>query len=307
MLIQCNIPDVVAPFCFNTSTQIRWESKSFLALLYQLIDPSHYSFLRLSPEEINLTRLCFLNAATSNDHNVILNLGNSKIMYSALELAIGIAGLTHHHKANRAAFDDPDIFAATYNLLATGSMEEKLTSIKLMSNLVHKPRICSIILENHPDVLEVLQSLSESNEVGDSLKQDSSKLLKMLLDGVSGIISTLELEQDTQGLKPTTVADAVMEERKMELNRLLIWATKEMSKSRVLHNAADDDHAEAVLSMIFLTSYLREMSHFEDSHFSVGVALKNNQEFLSVLQHYTQRHFISTLKQFCNSACIEVL
>lgn len=291
-LISNNIPEVVTPFCFNSSIQIRWESKSFLAILYQLTGPWYYPFLRLSGGEVKLLRLCFQKAAVSDDHNVILELGNSMVRYSAFELALGITGLIHH-KTNRAAFNDPEILAATFNLLVTGSMEEKVISIRLMSKLVDEPEVCSVLLGNHPDVLEVLQSLGETDEVGDSMKQDASKLLKKVLDRVSGITSTLQ--GDAQELKSfrVTLDDLVLRSKK-ELERLLTWVTREMNKSKVLHNAADNDSIEVVMSMIFLVSHLCEMSHFKGSCLSIQTVLQDCPGFLSVLQDYTWRHFFST-------------
>ena len=294
-LIQNNIPEVVTPFCFSYSIQVRWESKSFLAILHQFTGPLYYPFLRLSDEEIRLLRLCFRNAAVSDDHNVILKLGNSVVKYSALELAVGITGLTHH-KVNRAAFADSEILAATFNLLATGLTEEKVVSIQLMSKLVDEPEVCSVILSNHPNVLEILQFLCDDDETGDSLKQDASKLLKNLLERVSGIASTLQGGIQELNSCTVKVGDTVLRNKK-ELERLLTCVTMEMNKSKVLHNAADKDSVEIVMPMIFLISHLREILYHEESGFRLLVqsALQDCPGFLSVLQHYMERHFISML------------
>jgi hypothetical protein len=288
-LIQNNIPEVVTPFCFNSSIQIRWESKSFLAVLHHLSGPLYYPFLRLSEDEIKLLRLCFQNAAASDDHNVVLKLGKSLVRYSASELALGITGLSHH-ETNRAAFGDFEIVSATFNLLMTGSIEEKIVSIRLMSKLVDEPEICSIVLGNHPDILEFLQSLGGDDEVGDPLKQDASMLLEKLLAGVSGIISTSQ--EDIQAFSTVASENRILQQKK-ELERLLSWATREMNKSRVLHNAADSDTMEMVMAMIYLVSHLCEILHFKESHLSIKSALQVCPGFLSVLQDYTERHFFS--------------
>ena len=289
-LVQNHIPEVVTPFCYDCSIQVRWESKSFLAVLHPSTGPSYYPFLRLSVEEINLLRLCFQNAAVSDDHTVILKLGNSMVRYSARELAIGIAGLTHH-KTNRAAFADPKILASTFNLLISGSVEEKMISIVLMSKLVDEPGICSVLLSNHPDVLEVLQALSEDEETGEPLKQNSLWLLTSLLDRISGVVSTL---QGNAQLKPSTVvADDPVFQNEKELKRLLTWATTEMKKSKVLCDASQNDTLEMVMSMIFLISHIREMLHFNESRLSVQSALQDCPGLLSALQDYTEKHFFS--------------
>lgn len=240
---------------------------------------------------MKLLKVCFQKAATSNDGSVILKFGSSLIKYSAFELGLGVAGLTRH-VVNRASFADPDTFAATCNLLATGSPDEKIVSVQLISNLVKdEPEMCSFILGNHPDLLEVLQSLSESYEVGDTLKQEASELLKILLDGVSGISSTPK--GDTKDLKSTSVKAALLQ-RKNELDRLLAWATEALNNSKVLHNAADTEQSVGVvLSMVHLVSHLCEMLHFEDGYLSVHTALQGCPGFLSVLQDYTQRYFFS--------------
>ena len=287
-LIQNRIPEVITPLCFNSSIQIRWESKSFLAVLYHLTGPWSYPLLKLSVNEIKLLRLCFQNAAVSDDHNVILQLGKSLIRYSASELALGITSLTHH-STNRIIFADPKILSATFNLLLTGSIEEKIISIQLMSKLVDEPETCSIILANHPDILEVLQSLGEDDEAQQSLRQDASMLLRTLLNRISGVIQDSSLE-----LKSFIVAseDPIVQ-RKEELKRLLFWATREMNRSKVLHNAADNDTTEVVMSMIYLISHLCEMLRFEESRFSIKSALQECSGFLSVLQDYTEKHFLS--------------
>ena len=255
--------------------------------------------------EVKLLRLCFQNSATSDDHNVILKLGESMVRYSASELALGISGLSRH-KANRTAFADPDIIAATFNLLVTGSKEEKIISIQLMLKLVDEPKMCSIILSNHPDMLEALQSLGEHDEVGDILKQDASMLLKKLLDRISGITSTLQ--EDTQVLKSSTVtSDNPVLQRKKELKRLLTWATREMNKSKVLHNAADNDTTEVMISMIYFISHLCEMLNFKESHLSMKCALQDCPQFLSILQDYMERHFFSMLITNNNLPIISLL
>lgn len=287
-LIQNSIPEVVTPFCFSSSIQIRWESKSFLAVLYHLTGPWSYPLLRLSGNEIKLLRLCFQNAAASNDHNVILQLGKSLIRYSASELALGITCLTHH-STNRTAFADPEILSATYNLLLTGSIEEKIISIQLMSKLVDEPEICSVVLANHPDILEVLQSLGEDNQAQESLRQDASLLLRTLLDRISGVLQETSLEFKSF----TVTSETLIVQRKEELKRLLFWTTREMNRSKVLHNAADKDTTEVVMSMIYLISHLYEMLHFEDSRLSIKSTLKECSGFLSVLQDYTEKHFFS--------------
>lgn len=284
-LIRNSIPDVVVPFCFHSNNRIRWETKSFLALLHQLC---YYPFLRLSPDEVELLRLCFESAANSDDHNVILKMKDSTVGYSALELAVGMNGLAEH-EANRTVFADSKMFAAIFNLLVTGSMEEKLVSIQLMSKLMEAPETGSVVLRNHPALIEILLSLAENDEV-DSFKQDVSMLLQKLS---SGNVVSIE-EEDALGISSTVADDAALQ-RKRELNRLLAWATREISKSKVLHNAADVDSTEVVLAFVFLISHLRVMSHFEGSGLSVRAALRDCPDFLSVLQDYTQRHFFSML------------
>ena len=82
----------------------------------------------------------------------------SVVKYSAFELALGIAALTHH-EANRTAFAHPDIFSAVFELLKFGGsvedklIPEKLISIQLMSNLVGATDVCFTILANHPEIL----------------------------------------------------------------------------------------------------------------------------------------------------------
>lgn len=293
--MQNNIPQVVVPFCFNSSIQVRWESKSLLAVLYQLVGPSYYQFIKLSPEEIDHIKHCFQRAAVSEDHSVIYKVGEAAaVAYSAVELATAITSLSHH-KTNRAAFANHEILAVTFNLLVTGSMDEKLASTQLMSKLADEPGICAVILENHPEILEILSSLSEDDEVADTFKKYASSLLKALLDGVSGILSTHEV--DGPEFESTTIeANATLQLK--ELKRLLVWTSTEMGKSKVLHDAADQDQTEIVLSMIFLASHLREMLHFEGSPFSMHTALQDCPEFLSLLPAFMQRHFISTYVGF---------
>ena len=288
-LIQNCIPQVVVPFCCDSNVQVRWDTKCFLALLYQLIGPCYYPFLKLSLEEVRLLRLCFETAATSDDHNVILKLGNSVVKYSALELSLGMAGLTQH-EANAAALADPDMFAATFKFLGTGSVEEKFVSIQLMSKLVNEPEACAVILGNHPALLEILQSLAENDETTASLKKNASDLLQKLLDGISSIAST-RVYRDT----PELQTDHSVLEREGELKRVLAWATKEISMSKVLHDTADEESNVVVLSMIFLISQLQEMSHFTGSDLSVKIAMQDSPGFLSILQDYTQRLFYSML------------
>ena len=246
-------------------------------------------------DEIKLLRLCFQNAAASDDHNVILKLGKSLIRYSASELALGITGLTHHG-TNRTAFADPEILSAAFNLLLIGSIEEKIICIQLMSTLVNEPEICSIVLTNHPDILEVLQSLGEDDQTQQSLRQDASMLLRTLLDRVSGVVQEDVLELKSFMIK----SENLIFQRKKELERLLSWATKEMNKSKVLRNAPDNHTTEVnvVVSMIYLISHLREMLHFEESRLSIKSALQDHPGFLSILQDYTERHFFSTFDRY---------
>ncbi len=278
LLVQNNIPQTILPFCFHSNIQIRWECKSFLALLYKLAGPWYYHFLRLYANEISLLRLCFLSAATSPDHYVLLKLDSSTIRYSAFELALGIVSLTNH-KSNATAFADPEIITAAYNLCLTGSIEEKRVSIGLISNLVNDPAMCSVVLENHPDMLEALQSLVENDEVG----EEAAKLLQLLLDRVSGVIDEGEQE-------PIAAGDEALQ-RKRELERLLAWAARDMKNSKVLHNAADYEGTS--MSMIYLISHLCEISYYRESCLSMHITLQSCPEFLSVLQDYIQRHFIS--------------
>lgn len=294
-LIENNIPELIVPFCFNSSIQIRFETKSFLGLLHQLTGPLYYPFLELSLEEKKIARVCFLNAAVSDDHNVILKLGNSSVRYSAFELAVAIAGLIQH-KANLVAFTDIEILAASFKLLVTGSQEEKVVSIRLISKLVNEPNISFVVLEHHPDILEVLQVLSESDEIKECLKLDASMLLKNLLDRVSGI------SEDVQERKSYTMKEHDLGlERKKELERLLTWATKEMNNSKVLHNAADNDTVEAVMSMMFLTSHVCVNLHHEESRLFIDSALRGCPGFLSILQDYIQRHFLSMYFDYFSS------
>lgn len=284
-LIQNGIPEVVTHLCFDSSIQIRWESKSFLAVLHRLTGPWSYPLLKLSVDEIKLLHLCFQNAAASDDHTVILKLGNSLIRYSASELALGITALAHH-STNRIALADPEILSATYNLLLNGSIEEKIISIRLISMLVDEPEICSVILANHPDILEVLQSLSEDNQIQQSLRQDASRLLRTILDRVSGVVQEELLELKSFMIK----SENLILQRKKELERLLSWATKEMNMSKVLRNAADNHTTEVnvVMSMIYLISHLCEMLPFEESCLSIKSALQDHPGFLLVLQDYIE-------------------
>ena len=291
-LVQNNIPEAVFPFCFNSSIQVRWESKCFLAILHKLTGSWYYSFLRLSADEIRLVQLCFQNAAISDDHHVILKLGESSVRYSAFELALGITGLSHHH-LNRAAFADPKILAATFNLLVTGSLEEKVVSIQLMTKLVDDPELCSVVLKEHPDMPQYLLSLSKDDKVGNSLQQDASKLLKTLVD--------VKFQGSRELNSFATTVDAQVLQWKIELDRLLTWAIKEMNKSKVLHNAANNDTVEGVMSVVFVISHLCLMLHFKESHLAVQSALQDHPGFLLVLQDYIQRHFLSKFNQFNTS------
>ena len=283
-LVQNKIPEVVFPFCFNFSIQVRWESKSLLAALHHLSGSWYHPFLKLSVDEINLLHLCFKNAAISDDRHVVLKLGESYVRYSAFELALGISGLCNH-ELNRAAFADPEILAAGFNMLAAGSLREKVISIRLISKLVDEPNVRSVVL-NHPDMLQVLLSFTEDDKFGDSLKQEASRLVEMLLD--------VKL-QNSQELKSIvgTVDSPILNEWKEELDRLLAWATTEMNKSKVLHNAANSDTVEVIMSMMFLISHLYVMLHFREGCFDVRSCLQKCPGFLSVLQDYEQRHFSS--------------
>lgn len=283
-LLQNKIPEVIFPFCFNFNIQARWESKSLLAVLYPLTGSWYHPFLKLSVDEINLLRLCFKNAAISDDCHVIVKLGESYVRYSAFELALGITGLCHH-KLNKAAFADPEILAASFNMLVAGSQQEKLVSIRLISKLVDEPNVGSVVLNNHPDMLQVLLSLTEDDRTADSLKQEASKLLQMIVN--------VNL-QDSQELKTFVVTvDSQILQWKIELDRLLAWATMEMNKSKVLHNAANSDSVEVIVSMIFLVSQLRVMLSVGEGCFAIKSALKDCPGFLSILQDYVQRHFSS--------------
>ena len=290
-LIQRNVPQLIIPLCFSSEIRIRWESKSFLALLESLAGPWYHSFLRLSLKEINLLRFCFETASQSNDHHVRVQIGAAKsfIRYSAFELAQAIAYLVNH-KMNRAAIADPETMAASYNLLETGSSEEKSISIQLISKLIEEPEMHLVFLDNHPDVLEFLQSLSESNEAGTSLNLSASMLLKKLLDKVSDVIS-----EDVQELETFAVKADQMLWMKKELERLLVCATQEMSKSKVLLLSASDDTVEVSLvkCLIFITSHLCIFSQFKEHHLFIQFAVQGCPQFLSVLQDYTQRHFSS--------------
>ena len=280
---------MVTPFCFDSNVQIRRESKAFLALLCQLTGPCYHPFLKLSPEEVKILRLCFENAATSDDHNVILKLESSTVRYSAFELAVEMSGLAEH-RANRIAFADSKMFAAIFKMLVTGSTEEKVVSIQLMTKLVDVSETCSVLLDDQPALVEILQSLAENN---DTLKHDVSKLIQKL----NGIVSTNEVVPE---LNSAATGEDPALQREGELKHLLTWATREMSKSKVLHHAADEDSSEVVMALVFLISHLREMSCFRGSGSSVSIALRDCSKFLSILQDYTQRHFFSMLLSSSN-------
>ena len=226
--------------------------------------------------------LCFKSAAVSDDHTVLFKLNDSVVKYSAFELALGIAALTHH-EANRTAFAHPDIFSAVFELLKfNGSIEEnliseKLISIQLLSKLVCEPDVCFTVLANHPEILEVLQSYSD-----DTLCQEATKLLTMLLNGVSGIAIAGFKE-----ISPAVDINDAVVQRKTELKQLLSWATLQLNSIKTLNS---DYSTEFGLSMIFLISHIQEMQHFESDHLSLHSVLLDCPEFLTVLQDY---NFIS--------------
>ena len=260
-----------------------------MAILLPKINASLYhSFIRLSADEMKLLRLCFQNAAISDDHKVMLKLGESVVTYSAFELALGLVGLLNH-QGNRNALADDQTFAAVYNMIVTGSMELKDVSVQLMNKLVvGKADSCSLVLENHPNILEVLPSLCENDAAADSLKQHASHLLEVLLGGVSGVAYKEEVKR-----KVFSNGTASLLNLRANLNRLLTWATSEMTESKVLHNSADEERPVVVVSLMILTSCICEMQHFEGSDILINATLQNYPEFLLVLKDFMQRHFVS--------------
>ena len=163
-LLKNNCPSALLPWCFSPRIQTSLQARFIVAALYQNLGPTYSFFLELLPSERNLIQQCLLIAALDEEHVVELQLGESRVIYSALELMVGLSNLIQN-EAQLPFFITREVFESIMLLLQGMDDSEKIAAAEMLCRLLKEPSVPSLIQTEHPTLIEKLQSLNKYDNI----------------------------------------------------------------------------------------------------------------------------------------------